>query len=159
MSAVSENKRYFSVEEANARLPLVRAILQDIVALYEEVHERRERLARIRQIRGGQQPENSPYSDELRQAELELDKDIARLEAFAAELRELGAELKDPVIGLIDFLTQIDGRDAYLCWKLGEDEIQYWHDLDSGFRGRQSLMEESVSGSGDDLALPGVGRD
>jgi hypothetical protein len=158
MSAVSENKRYFTVEEANARLPLVRAILQDIVALYEEVHERRERLARIRQIRGGQHSDNSPYSDELRQAELELDKDIARLEAFAAELRELGAELKDPVIGLIDFLTQIDGRDAYLCWKLGEDDIQYWHDLDSGFRGRQSLMEESVSGSGDDLALPGDGR-
>jgi hypothetical protein len=156
MSAASENKRYFSVEEANARLPLVRAILQDIVKLYEEVHERRERLARIRQIRGSQHADESPYADELRQAEIELDKDIARLEAFAAELHELGAELKDPVIGLVDFLTQIDGRDAYLCWKLGEEEIQYWHDLNSGFRGRQSLMEESVSGSVDDLGGGGL---
>jgi hypothetical protein len=152
MPAASENKRYFTVEEANARLPLVRAIVQDIVALYEEVHERRERLARIRQIRGGQQEDDSPYSDELRHSEVELDKDIARLEAYAGELRELGAELKDPVIGLVDFLTRIDGRDAYLCWKLGEEDIQHWHDLDSGFRGRQSLLEGALSGSGDDLS-------
>ena len=152
MPAASENKRYFTVEEANARLPLVRAIVQDIVALYEEVHERRERLARIRQIRGGQQEDESPYGDELRHSEVELEKDIARLEAFAAELRELGAELKDPVIGLVDFLTRIDGRDAYLCWKLGEDDIQHWHDLDSGFRGRQSLLEGALSSSGDDLS-------
>ncbi|HUG94156.1 MAG TPA: DUF2203 domain-containing protein [Planctomycetaceae bacterium] len=155
MTALSESKRYFTVDEANARLPLVRAIVQDIVRLYEEVHERRERLARIRQIRGGELKDDSVYSDELRQAELELDKDIARLEAFAAELHELGAELKDPVIGLVDFLTQIDGRDAYLCWKLGEDEIQFWHDLNSGFRGRQSLLEGAVSGGGDELTGDG----
>jgi hypothetical protein len=152
MPAASDSKRYFTVEEANARLPLVRVIVQDIVTLYEDVHERRERLARIRQIRGSQQEEDSPYSDELRHSEVELDKDIARLEAFADELRELGAELKDPVIGLVDFLARIDGRDAYLCWKLGEDEIQYWHDLDSGFRGRQSLLEEAISGTGDELS-------
>ena len=149
MTAVSENKRYFTVDEANARLPLVRAIVQDIVKLYEEVHERRERLARIRQIRGAESKDDSVYGDELRHSELELDKDIARLEAFAAELHELGAELKDPVIGLVDFLTRIDGREAFLCWKLGEDEIQFWHDLNTGFRGRQSLMEESLSGRGE----------
>jgi hypothetical protein len=155
MPAAPESKRYFTVDEANARLPLVRAIVQDIVHLYEEVHERRERLARIRQIRGGQQEDDSPYADELRHSEAELDKDIARLEAYADELRSLGAELKDPVIGLVDFLTRMDGRDAYLCWKLGEEEIQYWHDLNSGFRGRQSLLEEAVSGSGDELGADG----
>jgi hypothetical protein len=154
MTAVSDNKRHFTVEEANARLPLVRVIVQDIVRLYEEVHDRRERLARIRQMRGGQHKDDSVYSDELRHAEVELEKDIARLESFAQELNDLGAELKDPVIGLIDFRTLIDGREAYLCWKLGEDDIQYWHELDAGFRGRQSLMEESVPG-GDDL---GEGR-
>ena len=151
MTSPSPNTRLFTLDEANARLPLVRVIVQDIVNLYHEVHERRERLARIRQSRGSsRRDDESLYGEELRQAEMELDRDIARLEGYADELRELGAELKDPVIGLIDFRTRVDRREAYLCWKLGEDEIQYWHELDAGFRGRQSLMESSLSG-GEDL--------
>ncbi len=63
---------------------------------------------------------------------------------FGDELRRLGVELKDPVAGLVDFLTQIDGREAYLCWKLGEGEIAFWHELNAGFGGRQSLLEGSV---------------
>jgi hypothetical protein len=144
-------KRYFTVEEANQRLPLVRVIVQDIVDLYRDVHERRERLNRIRQRPGAsRRNEETLHSEELRQTEEEIDKDIERLEAFVGELRELGCELKDLQVGLIDFLTVIDGREAYLCWKLGEDEIAWWHDLDGGFQGRQSLLEESVPG--DDAA-------
>lgn len=147
MSA-AEKKRYFTVEEANQRLPLVRAIVQDIVNLYADVHERRDRLARIRQRPGtsSQDEEENAYSEELRHIEEELEKDIEKLEGYREELHELGAELKDPVVGLVDFLTLVEGREAYLCWKLGEDEIAYWHELDAGFRGRQSVYEGSVSG-------------
>jgi hypothetical protein len=63
----------------------------------------------------------------------------------------LGAELKDPRVGLIDFLAQVDGRDVYLCWKLGEDEIAYWHELEAGFAGRQSLLEGSLPGGDGDV--------
>lgn len=140
-------KRYFTVDEANRTLPLVRAIVQDIVALFREVHERRERLERIRQRPGStERDESNVYGEELRHIEEELDKDIDRLQEFVDELHELGAELKDPVVGLVDFPSLMDGREVYLCWKLGEDEIGYWHELDGGFRGRQSLYEESVSG-------------
>lgn len=146
MNAAAE-KRYFTVEEANQRLPLVKVIVQDIVELYRDVHERRERLNRIRQLPGSsKRDEETLYSEELQHTEDEIDKDIRRLDAFVEELRELGCELKDFQTGLIDFLAMMDGREVYLCWKLGEDEIAYWHELDAGFRGRQSLLEESVSG-------------
>ena len=57
---------------------------------------------------------------------------------------ELGVELKDPLQGLVDFRTYLDGQEAYLCWKLGEDEISWWHPLDGGFDARQSLMQHST---------------
>ena len=138
-------KMYFTLEEANQRLPLVRAIVQDIVDLFRDIQERRERLAHIRQRPGAaHHHEESLYTEELQQTETEIEKDIDRVDAFVDELRQLGAELKDPLSGLVDFLTLIDERDAYLCWKLGEDEIGYWHELDAGFQGRQSLLEKSV---------------
>ncbi len=55
------------------------------------------------------------------------------------ELQEAGCELKDPATGLIDFLSLRDGREVYLCWRLGEDRIRFWHDLATGFAGRQPL--------------------
>jgi hypothetical protein len=140
-------KQYFTVDEANRRLPLVRAIVQDIVDLYRDVHDRRDRLARIRQLPGAsRRNDESVYGEELRQIEQELEKDLKRLNDFVTELQELGVEFKDPVAGLVDFPTMIDGREAYLCWRLGEDEIAFWHDLDAGFQGRQSLMETSLPG-------------
>ncbi len=88
------------------------------------------------------------YSEEVQQIEEELEKDIERLEEFANELEDLGVELKDPVQGLIDFRSLMDGREVYLCWKLGEDEITHWHELNAGFQGRQSLLQDSVFGDG-----------
>ncbi len=140
-------KQFFTVEEANQRLPLVRVIVDDIVRLFRDVHDRRERLAQIRQLPGASnRNEDTVYSEELDQTELEIQKDIERLEGFIAELHELGIELKDPVVGLIDFPTMIDGREAYLCWKLGEGDISFWHELNEGLQGRQSLLESSLSG-------------
>jgi len=146
-------KQFFTVEEANQRLPLVRAIVEDIVKLYTDVHDRRERLARIRQLPGSSaRNDASMHGEELQQIEEELDKDISRLEDFVNELKELGAELKDPISGLIDFRTIMDDREVYLCWRLGEDEIGFWHELDAGVQGRQSLLETSIPGesAGDD---------
>lgn len=140
-------KRYFTVEEANQRLPLVRAIVSDIVTLFRDVHERRERLTRIRQLPGSaNRDEHNLYAEELQQIEDELEKDIHRLEEYVDELRELGVELKDFMVGLVDFPAVMDGREVYLCWKLGEEDVAYWHELDAGFRGRQSLFEGSLSG-------------
>lgn len=140
------DRKYYTLDEANRTLPLVKSIVRDIVDLYRDVHERRERLARVRQTHGATSDDSTPYSEELQEIEQGIDRDIDRLKEFTTELQNLGIELKDPVKGLIDFYSKLDGRDIYLCWMLGEDDIGYWHELDAGFAGRQSLLESSLSG-------------
>jgi len=138
-------KKYFTVEQANQALPLVRAIVTDIVTHFRDVHERKERLMRIRRRSGGATREaDNLYSEEVQQIEEELEKDVARLQDYVDELQSLGVEFKDYVRGLVDFPALIDGREVYLCWQLDEPEIGYWHELDAGFQGRQSLLEGSI---------------
>lgn len=138
------SQQLFTVEEANLRLPLVSAIVKDIVTLFADLHDRRERLTDLRN-----RSEQSEYRDEVDAMESELETDIEGLDAYVAELAELGVELKDPVIGLVDFRTLVDDREAYLCWKLDEEEILWWHELDTGASGRRpvSELQEPVSAS------------
>ena len=134
----------FTVEEANQRLPLVKVIVKDIVTLFTDLHDRKERLTELRN-----RSEQSEYRDEVESMESELQADIVTLDTFVAELADLGVELKDPVTGLVDFRTLVEGREAYLCWKLEEDEIGWWHELDAGAAGRRPVSElhEAVSAS------------
>ncbi|HEY2148651.1 MAG TPA: DUF2203 domain-containing protein [Pirellulales bacterium] len=130
-------RKLFTVEQVNAMLPLVRAIARDLSQLGREVVERRERLAHL--AAGRPQPGSDPYQAELAQIEEELEKDARRLGDYIRELRELGAEPKNPIEGLVDFPTIMDGRVVYLCWKLDEPEVLFWHELEAGFAGRQAL--------------------
>jgi len=134
------SKRFFTLAEANQRLPLVRAIVADIVELFRDVSERRQRLIDlIERNQLGSKRVASPYTEELEQMQADIQADVERLNGFAQELIDLGIELKDPNIGLIDFPTLVDGREAYLCWKLGEPEVGFWHELTAGVQGRQSV--------------------
>ena len=135
-----QSKRFFTLAEANQRQPLVRAIVSDIVELFRDVTERRQRLTDlIERNELGSKRVASPYTEELEQMQADIQADVEKLNAFAQELAELGIELKDPNIGLIDFPTLVDGREAYLCWKLGEPEVGFWHELTAGVQGRQSV--------------------
>lgn len=136
--------KLFTVEQANAMLPLVRAITADLVALAKDLQERRYRLALL--LHGRSRKANDPYAEELVQMEADLERDTLRLQEYIDELRELGVEPKGVVEGLVDFPAQLDGRLVYLCWKLGEPEVLYWHELDAGFAGRQPLTAGSVGG-------------
>jgi len=139
----SRPRKLFTVEKANSVLPLVRAITTDLARLSREVIERRERLALL--SAGRSAAAKDPYSEELAQIEEELEKDGEQLQAYVEELRELGVEPKSGPEGLVDFPAMIDDRLVYLCWRLGEPEVLYWHELDGGFQGRQSLVAGSVS--------------
>jgi len=138
-------KRLFTVEEANQRLPLVRAIVQDIVDLFRDLQQRRERLVTVKQLRGEGTSSSKFHSEETEHVEEELQRDEQKLADFVRELNELGVEFKDPVLGLVDFPAQLDDRVVHLCWKLDEPEVQFWHELDAGFSGRQLLLAESFS--------------
>ena len=135
-----QTKRFFTLAEANQRLPLVRVIVNDIVELFRDVTERRQRLIDlIERNQLGSKRVASPYTEELEQMQSDIQTDVERLNGFAQELVDLGVELKDPNIGLIDFPTLVEGREAYLCWKLGEPEVGFWHELTAGVQGRQSV--------------------
>lgn len=151
------NRKYFTVERANAMLPLVRAIVKDLAELSRDVIDRRDRLAHLLAGRNGQSTD--VYSEELVQIEEELEKDGRRLRDYVEELTKLGLEPKNGQEGLVDFPTLIDGREAYLCWKLDEPEILYWHELDAGFAGRQHLTAGAgVPGNGDSVSGGSVGH-
>jgi hypothetical protein len=138
--ASSEYKpaRLFTIEQANAMLPLVRAITSDLASLARDVVERRHRVALL--TAGRDLKKSDPYSEELAQIEKDLQLDGQRLVEYMNELKELGVEPKGAVEGLVDFPTEMDGRIVFLCWKLGEPEVLHWHDLEGGFAGRQSLV-------------------
>ena len=136
----SYEPRIFTLEQANAMLPLVRAIAKDLAELSRDVIERRERLNALLAGRG--QQSRDVYSEELAQIEDELGKDGDRLREYVRELEELGVELKNPPEGLVDFRCLMDGRVVYLCWKLDEPEIKHWHELEAGFAGRQPLPRD-----------------
>jgi hypothetical protein len=138
--------KLFTIEQANATLPLVRAITTDLATLARDVMERRHRLALL--TAGRDLKPGDPYADELAQTEADLEKDVVRLNEYLRELQELGVEPKGALEGLVDFPSQMDGRIVFLCWKLGEPEVAHWHELDAGFAGRQSLLA-GVSGYGD----------
>lgn len=133
-------RKYYTVEEANSTLPLVKLIVRDIVELYADVRDRRDRLSAIAKAEYGNAERGEVYSEELEAVEASIYKDIEKLKAFIAELTELGIELKDPETGLIDFYSLLDGREVFLCWKLGEPAVAHWHELDAGFEGRQLLQ-------------------
>ena len=118
-----ETPRFYTIDEAQRTLPLVRRIVADIVATAAELKRKEAALAR------------KPGSDTQDEIELLL----ARLKKYARELDELGIELKDPLTGLIDYYWKRGDDTVLLCWKHGEGEIGHWHDLESGFAGRRTL--------------------
>jgi len=126
-------KKYYTVAEANATLPLLRSILRDITELAFDLQARYELLA---DLRHGNDPADK---DRIEKLENQFENDQERMRGFEDELRKLDVELKDYFSGLVDFRCMMNGREAYLCWRLGESEVAYWHDLEAGFAGRQEL--------------------
>jgi hypothetical protein len=135
-------EKHFTVEQANRMLPLVRAIVQDICALGADIQQRQQRLGQLEEC-----SHLGRYYDEERTLVIEaLQRDMDRLEEYLHELHQLGVEFKGWE-GLVDFPAVLQGREVYLCWKLGEPEVAHWHDLDAGFAGRQKLQLPSASGN------------
>jgi hypothetical protein len=129
--------RVFTVTEANAMLPLVRAITGDLVRLSREVVERHQRVEHLKA--GRDMTSGDPYDQELVQIEEELTKDRRRLHEYVEELRQLGVEPKSGLEGVVDFPAILEGELVFLCWKYDEPQVVYYHSIDGGFAQRQRL--------------------
>jgi len=127
---------YFTREEAEALLPQISVVLRKIQERRQAMQETEEELDLLRMQAMG----NGHHLHE-RMAKLQEDLalHIHNLRKLAEELDGFGCELKDPDKGLIDFLSLRNGQEVYLCWYLGEERINYWHYLHTGFAGRQPL--------------------
>jgi len=133
--------KYFTVEEANATLPYVRRVVEDIIQDYEQWRDRVHRYEVITTSAGNAGDE----SEEQLRLRREADEIARRISAFINELASVGCVFKGFQGGLVDFYSRRDGRDVFLCWKLGEDEVAHWHEIDTGYAGRQPLTPEPVS--------------
>jgi hypothetical protein len=131
--------RAFTVEEANRTLPLVRRIVDDVVRQHRQWREKILELDLVA---------SSTRADESRQRAEQLEReaqDLAQeIDGYQRELEELGILLKDRRIGLVDFPSELGGKKVLLCWRLGESEVQFWHDEDAGYAGRQPLQPTTV---------------
>ena len=129
--------RHFTPEEANAALVEVRPLVEQMVEqrrLHVVALERQEELdGHIRGNGGGIPP--AELADTAGEVE-RLARELARI---VDEITTHGAEVKDMDEGLIDFPARRRGETVLLCWKLGEDEIRYWHTVEDGFSGRRPL--------------------
>ena len=140
MARPRTKKKYYSVEEANATLPLLRSILRDVTALAGELRGRHEHLARLQNA--GKL--DAAHEEEVQAHIAEFERGQERMKEYEAELGRLQIELKDYFTGLVDFRAVLDGREVYLCWRLGEPEVGHWHEVDAGFAGRKKLSAEEV---------------
>ncbi len=123
------HERHFTKEEANALLPQLTALLSQLREAKDELTDTdaHEALSEAGPTNGG--------GDQGRQVGIAF-LEVRRL---LETLEEAGLVLRDIDRGLIDFPALIDGREVYLCWELGEDEVGYWHDLEGGYGGREPL--------------------
>lgn len=122
--------RFFTLDEANACLPRLRHLIEEIQQVRQEVATARPELWPVFQ---------KAVNNGGRKRASELFFLFQRLERAVNEIKGIGCVLKDIDTGLVDFLSKRDEREVYLCWRYGEDEIRYWHDLHTGFAGRQPL--------------------
>ncbi len=128
--------RTFTLEEATAQLPRLREILMEMRKKKPLVDElRQEIMAMTRKATGN----GHLVSQDVRDKQKTAQTLIERLNELGAQLSEIRCEIKGIDEGLIDFPAEREGRTVYLCWKLGEDSIAYWHELDTGFGSRQPL--------------------
>ncbi|HSK65622.1 MAG TPA: DUF2203 domain-containing protein [Anaerolineales bacterium] len=122
--------RYFTLSEANETLNTIRPLVDEIQAIRQKV------LSSQPDIWSAL--EKSVGNGGNRALSL-LIEDFEQLDALVHSILELGVLIKDINTGLLDFPALREGREVYLCWQLGEGEIAFWHEVDSGFAGRQPI--------------------
>ncbi|NJC98475.1 MAG: DUF2203 family protein [Anaerolineae bacterium] len=122
--------QFFTLHQANEALRIIRPLMEEVQAIRAKI------LA--------SQPEAWPAIEKSagnggNRALSNLVQDFERLDALIHQILDTGVQIKDINLGLLDFSAIKDGREVYLCWKYGEGDIAFWHELEAGFAGRQPI--------------------
>jgi hypothetical protein len=143
--------RFYTIDDAERRLPEVRDVLTRLRDQREALVELRDRAVERLAVVGAQGgmgsidrglDETAVANDaELRRLRLRMQGVIDQMQAAVAELDDWDVVLRDIPTGLVDFPALVSGRQVWLCWRLGEEHVTWWHELEAGAAGRQPLIE------------------
>ncbi len=136
--------RYFHLLEAEALLPKAARFLQDLrdyKLSYESSDAELNQIAQRVALAGGMVPPR----DRILELRAQKHASARGLKESMERIEQLGCLLKDLDTGLVDFPTLYRGREVYLCWKLGEPGIAFWHRVEDGFAGRRAIDSEFIS--------------
>jgi len=143
--------RRFTLAEARTLLPEVGRLLQEAVALkseYQQAEREIQALAGQITLMGGMVVDRN----RVRTSRTQRDDCGARLKQTIEAVQDTGCVIKDLDIGLVDFPTLFHGQEVYLCWKLGEPDIGFWHGVDEGFAGRKPIDSDFLENHRGDRA-------
>jgi hypothetical protein len=143
--------RRFTLAEAQSLIPRVGGLLREAVSLKSEYQEAEEAVQAIAQriaLLGGMLVNREQVIDVRNR----LAEARSKLRTAIEQVQEFGCVVKDLDMGLIDFPTLLRGVEVYLCWKLGEPAIAFWHGVDEGFRGRKAIDQDFLDNHRGDRA-------
>jgi hypothetical protein len=129
--------KFFTLAEANRTLPLVRRIVQDVTSVYPTW---KDLVAQYEVIAAQSRPDWGESAEQLAM-KARIDDVARKINGYMVELEQVGCEFKGFDEGLVDFHGRLGDREILWCWKLGEERIAHWHELDAGFAGRQPIPE------------------
>ena len=130
-------RKLFTLAEANKTLPLVKRIVADIVALHPQW---RDLVSRYELVAAQAKPD---WGESREQLELrhQVETVARQINDYLLELEQIGCVFKGFEQGPVDFHGKLDGKEIFWCWKVGEDRIEHWHELEAGYAGRQPVPE------------------
>ena len=137
--------QYYDLDAANTRLGIVKPMLIALRQDRDQVAREQRELQRLEALPDAQEPGILAQRD---QHEAAVRDAVARMHGIVARLVEWDVTLRDISAGLIDFPALANGRPVWLCWRLGEDDIAWWHNTDEGFSARKPLRELPLEGAG-----------
>lgn len=122
--------QFFTLKEAHQSLNIIRPLMDEVQAIREKILD--------------SQPEAWPAIEKSagnggNKALSRMVDDFEKLDKLIHQILDTGVQIKDINIGLLDFSAMRDGHEVYLCWKYGEDDIAFWHEVDAGYAGRQPI--------------------
>lgn len=121
---------YFTPKEANDALPVIRPMIEEMMKIGEEIRVHQPELWSLVEKSAGNG--GNPRLSKLL-------KDFDRLDGLYHQIQDMGIEIKDLTSGLIDFPAWHEDHEVYLCWRFGENAVQFWHEIEAGFIGRMLI--------------------
>lgn len=132
--------RTFTLKEANRAVPKIKEHFDDIIVIKKKIAILKAEADWLREFWGKSLHDiDNPDSDKYTEIAEHIEDMYTEIGRKVKKIQNMGCIVKDTETGLVDFYSSMKGELVLLCWKYGEPEIRYWHSLEGGFRGRQSI--------------------